>query len=91
MMKTFLIKVNYEKCHYECYVQKLNSKSEPVYILNFRDTFLIRKFNGKKILLTGKTENTGMPKDLVFEQIAWEAIVQTEKTTGKKAIGNRPV
>jgi hypothetical protein len=90
-MKTFLIKVNYDKCHYECYVQKLNGGSEPVYILNFRDTFLIRKFNGKKILLTGKTENAGTPNDEVFEQSAWEAIVQTEKTTAKKAIGNRHI
>jgi hypothetical protein len=90
-MTTFLIEFDYEKCHYECYVQKLTGKSEPVYILNFRDTFLIRKFNGKKILLAGKTGNTGTSTDVVFEQSAWEAIVQKEQSIGKKTIGNRPV
>ena len=83
-MTTFLIEFDYEKCHYECYVQKLSSKSEPVYILNFRDTFLIRKFNGKKILLAGKTTNTDTPTDVVFEQSAWHAIEQKEKAIGKK-------
>jgi hypothetical protein len=81
-MKTFLIEFDYEECHCECYVQKLSSKSEPVYILNFRDTFLIRKFNAKKILLAGKTTNTNTPQDAVFEQNAWDAIMQKEKAIG---------
>jgi hypothetical protein len=74
-MKTFLIEFDYEKGHYECYVQKIKSKSEAVYILNFRDTFLIRKFNGKKMILPEKTTN---PVDIVFEENAWNAIVKKE-------------
>jgi len=89
MMKTFLIEFDYEKCHYECYVQKLSGKSESVYILNFRDTFLIRKFNGKKILLAGKTENASASMDVVFEQSAWAAIVQKEKAAGRPDLRNK--
>jgi len=85
MMKTFLIEFDYEKCHCECYVQKLSSRSEPVYILNFRDTFLIRKFNGKKILLTGKTASAGTLNDIIFEQSAWEAIEQKEKVKSRRS------
>lgn len=75
-MKTFLIEFDYKKCHFECYVQKLKSKTEDVYILNFKDTFLIRQFNGKKMVFSSKNRNAA--SNDIFQENVWEAIMKKE-------------
>ena len=50
-MKIFLIEFDYEGSHCECFVQKLISGNEELFLLSFDDALLIQKFKGKRLLL----------------------------------------
>jgi hypothetical protein len=75
-METFSIEFDYEKKHYECFVQKIKSKTEDVYILNFKDSILIRQFKATKIVLS--STHTSTSNDVGFTENAWNAIIQKE-------------
>lgn len=51
-MKNFLIEFDYEGRRYECFVQPLADQSEKLFIVNFKDTALIRRFNVKKMIFS---------------------------------------
>lgn len=81
-MTTFMVDVNFEKSRYACFVQKVFSKEENVYILNLTDSSLIKRFNGKKLLLSQSRINV-CAEHTSFEQNAWNAILQREQYTEK--------
>src|SRR3954463_5902672 len=82
-MKKFLVELEYESRKYECFVQKLKCAHEDLYILHLKDTNLIRRFLGKKMVFycprtSVKDRNPayqmGESRDSVFEDKAWNAI-----------------
>jgi hypothetical protein len=78
-MQTFVIDFNYEKKQVECFVQKIHDGKEAIYILNFTDSFLIKRFNGKRLLLAKREDAiaTNSP-ELIFQLQVWNAIIKKE-------------
>ena len=49
-MKAFTIMLEEGGRHFKCFVQKIDGKSEDIYIVNFTDSILIRKYCAKKTI-----------------------------------------
>ncbi|HEY8968161.1 MAG TPA: hypothetical protein VIM64_03690 [Puia sp.] len=49
-MKAFTILMEEGGRHFKCFVQKIDGKSEDIYIVNFTDSILIRKYCAKKTI-----------------------------------------
>ena len=86
-MRTFLIELEYESKRYECFVQKLVCFTEDLYILNLKDSGLIKKFMGKKMVFYSNRSLQGIinrgcqvsySRDSLFEERAWGAIWRKE-------------
>lgn len=71
-MKSFLIEFEYEGSHCECFVQKLVSGKEELFLLSFKDALLIQRFKGKRLLLSDDNS-----KDHSIEMV-WAAIRKQE-------------
>jgi hypothetical protein len=80
-MTTFMIEFDFERYHYECFVQKIKTRNENYYILNFKDSELIKRMQCKRMVLSQHTSvaiNTG--DDLLRAQ-AWNAIAKREDSS----------
>jgi len=50
-MRAFVLRLDRGEAKYECFVQQLTEKQEDIFIVNFKDSGLIRLFQASKILL----------------------------------------
>jgi hypothetical protein len=69
-MKSFLIELDFEQDRCECFVQKIGCRTEELFLLSFKNTSLIQRFSGKRLLLSAKNR-----KDSSV-QMFWNAIRQ---------------
>jgi hypothetical protein len=71
-MKCFLIEFKYEGSNCECFVEKLICEKEELFLLSFKEASLIKRFKGKRLLLSAENR-----KDRSVEMV-WSAIKQQE-------------
>lgn len=77
-MTTFMIEFDFERCHYECYVQKLKNKDQYYYLLSFKDSELIKRMKGKRMALSQPTSIAADSGDELLRLQAWNAIAKKE-------------
>jgi len=73
MMKTFMIQFDYENGNRECFVQQLDARPDEIFLLTFKDSCLIQRFKGKRMLVS--QQDISEDVDTVLRK-AWSAIKQ---------------
>jgi len=81
-MQAFVMRLNKGERKYECFVQQIADKGDDIFIVNFKDSCLIRLFRGSKALfyLRRKPDNRGLKegKERQLQEHVWNAIVENE-------------
>jgi hypothetical protein len=87
-METFVIGIGFEENNCECFVQKIKSATEDVYLISFKDSCLIKQFRTKRMVCA--SDKTGLEKTDrfyhhpthipdSFAKDVWRAIKSNEK------------
>ena len=81
-MQAFVLRLNRGERKYECFVQQIADKGEDIFIINFKDSCLIRLFRGSKVLfhLSRKADKGDLRegKERRLKEHLWNAIAESE-------------
>jgi len=79
-MQAFVLRLNRGEARYECFVQQIKDKGEDIFIVNFKDSCLIRLFRASKVLFYLRRSKEGMldGKEHRLKECLWNAIAENE-------------
>jgi hypothetical protein len=84
VMQAFVLNLDKGGTRYECFVQQLAGEREDIFIVNFKDSSLIRLFHASKVLFyvsrTKADKGNAMMrrKESRLEERLWHAIAENE-------------
>jgi hypothetical protein len=85
-MQAFILRLDRGEIRYECYVQQIPGKREDIFIVNFKDSCLIRQFHASKLLfyitrdgeLSGRKPGLQEGRESQLKEHLWNAIKERE-------------
>jgi hypothetical protein len=80
-MKAFMMRLDRGKINCECYVQQITGREEDIFIVNLRDSGLIRQQRCSKVVIYLKKQESkdGAATALQLQEHLWESLHNEEK------------